>query len=85
MAALEKHVGAIKGLRHPLDQKGEGTSRFCSLLGRFLHIFSLCQIQKTHESLLILPSSPKIKGIVLILNLLFLGSTPWIWGLRVWM
>ena len=30
-------------------------------------------------------SSPKIQGIVLIPNLHFLGSTPWIWGLEVWM
>ena len=30
-------------------------------------------------------SLPKIQGIVLIPNLLFLDSTPWIWGLGVWM
>ena len=39
---------------------------------------------KTHQSLLILPSSPKIQGIVLIPNLLLLSSTLWIWGLGVW-
>ena len=41
--------------------------------------------QNTHQSFLILLSSPKIQGIVLIPNLPFLSSTFWIWGLEVWM
>ena len=54
----------------------------------FLHDFSPSKhknTQKTHQSFLILLSSPKTKGIVFISNLLFLGSTLWIWGLGVWM
>ena len=54
---------------------------FC-LPRRFLAFSPLFE---TQQSLLILPSSPKIQGIVLIPNLLLLGSTLWIWGLRVWM
>ena len=54
----------------------------------FLHISPLSQTQKTpkktHQSFFILLSSPKIQGIVFIPNLLFLGSTLWIWGLGVW-
>ena len=69
----------------PLAKKRGEFPGFCSLPGYSLHIFPLFQTQKTHQSLLILPSSPKILGIVLIPNLLFLGSTSWIWDLGVWM
>ena len=75
----------------PLDQKEE--ELFWVLLSAwtfFAHFSSLPNIfthkntQKTHSSLLILHSSPKIQGIVLTPNLLLLGSTLWIWGLGVW-
>ena len=69
----------------PLAKKRGEFPGFCSLPGYSLHIFPLFQTQKTHQSLLILPSLPKILGIVLIPNLLFLGSTSWIWDLGVWM
>ena len=42
-------------------------------------------LQKTHQSLLILPFSPRTEGMAFALNLPFLGSTLWIWGLGVWM
>ena len=54
----------------------------CSLFRRFLHISPLFQTQKTHQSFLILLSSPKIQGIVLIPNLLSLDFIPWDSGFR---
>ena len=85
----------IKSPRHPSNQRGSNFFEFFSLLG-FYTCFSPFQTQKkekkntqkhpkTYQSFLILLSSPKTQGIILIPNLLFLGSTLWIWGLRVWM
>ena len=58
----------------------------------FLHVFLSSKHQKehkkhpkTHQNFLIILSSPKTQGIILIPNLLFLGSTLRIWGLGVWM
>ena len=54
----------------------------------YAHLSSLSNTKNTrkaHQSFLILLSSPKTQSIVLILNLLLLGSTSWIWGLGVWM
>ena len=58
----------------------------------FLHVLPSSKYKKSHkkhpktlQSFLILLFSPKTQGIVLIPILLFLGSTLWIWGLRVWM
>ena len=80
MAALQglspqKTRQGYKRPQAPLNQKKKKDfSRFGSLSRRSLHIFPLFQIQKTHkkihQNLLIVPSSPKIQGIVLIPNLL---------------
>ena len=67
------------------QKKKRGLPWFCSLPKRLLHVFPLFQTQKTCQSFLILLSSPKTQGIVLIPNLLLLGSTSQILGLRVWM
>ena len=73
--------------RHPLDPGDHFFFffLFCTLPG-FLHVFLLFhtqktqkkkkkKTQKTHQTFLILLSSQKTQGIVLIPNLLFLGST----------
>ena len=57
---LEKHVGAIKGPRHPLDQK-KILPRSYSLPRRFLSFSPLFQTQKTHQSLLILLFTKNIR------------------------
>ena len=73
MVALEGLLPrkACRGYKRPQapsnPKKKEGIFGFFSLPGWFLHIFPLFQTQKTHQSLLILPFSPKIQGIVLIL------------------
>ena len=54
----------------------------------FLHVFLSSKHKKhpkTHQNFLIILSSPKTQGIILIPNLLFLGSTLGIWDLGVWM
>ena len=88
---LKVRVVVINSLKHPSDRRETTFSNFCSLACIFLH-FSLSskhtqkkkkKPQKTHPSFLILLSSPKTQGIVLISNLSFLGSTVWIWGLGV--
>ena len=90
---LEKRTGAINSPRH-LFRPIMTTFSWILLLAQLLYsFFSLFQTpkntqkntQKTHQSFLIFLSSPKTQGIVLIPNLLFLGSTLWIWGLGVWM
>ena len=83
---LKKHVGAINSPRHPIDQEDHIFSEVCPLPS-FSTRFSLPNTkntQNTHQSFLILLSSPKTQGIVLIPNLHFLGSTLWFWGLGVW-
>ena len=89
---LEKLVGAINSSRHPPDQKKDfwEVSLGSALCLDDFHSLFLSSKQKklkkkTHQSLLILASSPKIQGSVLVYNLFFLGSTPWIWSLGVWM
>ena len=57
---LKKHVGAIKGPRHPLDQK-KILPRSCSLPRWFLSFSPLFQTQKTHQSLLILLFTKNIR------------------------
>ena len=76
----------------PFRPEGDHFLLIFSLCLVFLHDFPSFQTQKphkktqkTHESFLILLSSPKTQGIFLIPNLLFLGSTLWIWDLGVWM
>ena len=57
------------------------STHFPSLSNAFLHRKTLIKQIKASWFF----SSPKIQGIVLISNLSFLGSIPWIWGLGVWM
>ena len=75
-------VGVIKGPRHHSDKKKEERSPWllCSTWMFSTHFSCLSHTHThthtyTHQSLLILPSSPKIQSIVLIPNLLLLGST----------
>ena len=92
VAASKNAHGAINSLRHPSDQGDIDFSEIRSLPSSSL-LFFLIQTPKktqkhstkTHQSLLILPSSLRTQGIAFALNLLFLGSTSWIWGLGVWM
>ena len=80
--------------RHPSDLEGL-FSKFLLFAWYFSTRFSLFQTQKTHKKTpkkkntsKLLNSSlftKKTQCIVLIPNLLFLGSTLWIWGLGVWM
>ena len=91
---LEKRVKARKGPRYPLDQKKkkkETSWALCPTWTIYECFSSLPNTKKdpkkkkkSHQSLSILLSSPKTRGIVLIPNLLLLGSTLWIWGLGVW-
>ena len=90
LAASKNTPGAINNPRHPSNQGTHIFSEICSLPSSSLHFFSLPNAkkktpQKTHQSLLILPSSPRTLGIALAPNLLFLGSTLGIQGLGVWM
>ena len=69
---------AINSPRHALDREDKHFSEI-PLLPNSIYIFSLFQTpkntrntQKTHQSLLILLSSPTTQGIVLIPNLPFL-------------
>ena len=83
---LKMHVEAINSPRHPINQEDHIFSEVCPL-PNFSTRFSLPNTkntQDTHQSFLILLSSPKTQGIVLIPNLPFLGSTLWFWGLGVW-
>ena len=88
-------IFALKAINSPRHTPNKEDTHFseifllprCSLL-----FFSLPNakkhpktIQKTRQSLLILPFSPRTQGIAFALNLPFLGSTLWIWGLGVWM
>jgi len=91
-AASKFTPGAINSPTHAPDQR-EIFLIFCSLPTFFTRFFlsSKHQIQtkkehpKTHQNFLILLSSPKTQGIILMPNLAFLGSTLCIWGLGVWM
>ena len=91
-AAMKNALGAINSPRHPSDQGTHIFLKFALYLVP-LYFFPLFQtpkkspktLQKTHQSLLILPSSPRTQGIAFAPNLLFLGSTLGIWGLGVWM
>ena len=75
---------AINSHRHPTER--ENTLFFfffvirllSSLSTRFFSLPNNKKHQNTHQSFLILFSSQKIQGIVLIPNLPFLGSAPWI-------
>ena len=79
---------AIKSPRHAPDRGTHIFLKFSFCLAT-LYVFSLSQTpkksktleKKTHQSLLILPFSPRTQGIAFALNLPFLGSTLWIWGL----
>ena len=83
---------AINSPKHALDR---GHTFFWNLpSAQLLSTFSLSPKhqkspkntpKKAHQNLLIIPFSPRIQGIAFALNLPFLGSTLWIWGLRVWM
>ena len=76
---------------HPKLDQNKKKLGFWELFGPFLGVFPLYpthfstkNTQNIHQTFLILLSSPKTQGIVLIPNLLLLGSTLWIWGLGVW-
>ena len=97
---LEIRFGAIKSPGSLQTKGGSHFFFFLSFILYlvFLHIFlpskhqnthknhkKKIKIKKAHQRFLILLSSPKTQGIILIPNLLFLGSTLRIWGLGVWM
>ena len=79
---LRKMCRAIKGPRHFQTTGGDHFSGFFLSAWMISKLFFLSSKHKkhtkTHQSLLILFSSPEIQGIVLIPNLLLLGSTSWI-------
>ena len=81
---------ACQGYKRPQaplrPKKKETPLATCFLPGWILSFSPLFQTKKTHKKHIKASwffSSPKIQGIVLIPNLLFLGPTSWIWGLGV--
>jgi len=83
---------AINSPKHPPNGGGHIFSENSLLPSLSLHFLSLQntkkypkRLQKTHQSLLVLLSSPRTQGIAFLPILPFLGSTLWIWGLGVWM
>ena len=88
-AASKFSPGAINSPNHALDRGDHIILDFALWLDAFCTFFLSSKNKKTHnnthQSFLILLSSPKTQGIVHISNLPFLGSTLWIWVLGVWM
>ena len=79
---LENRAGAIKSPKHPSNQKKK-LSLGSALCRNIFYIFFLSSKHKKHIKSSWFFSSPKIHGIILIPNLLLLGSTSWIWNLGV--